>query len=122
MKLHHLAIQVTDLVAAEAFYADVLGLAVTRRQDHAVWVDAGGVIVMLERCSGGPSDDDWSSAQPGPFVVALSIRPDERATWRERLLRHGVTVHHESAFTIYFRDPFGTRLALSHYPSESPAT
>jgi hypothetical protein len=27
-----------------------------------------------------------------------------------------VTIDHESRFSVYFRDPFGTRLALSHYP------
>jgi catechol 2,3-dioxygenase-like lactoylglutathione lyase family enzyme len=123
MRLHHLAIQVPDLAAAAAFYGDLLGLAVLRRQPHAVWVDAGGTILMLERCAdAGAADDDapWASPAPGPFVVAFGIAAGERATWRERLAAAGVAIHHESSFTLYFRDPWGTRLALSHHPEPAP--
>jgi catechol 2,3-dioxygenase-like lactoylglutathione lyase family enzyme len=116
LRLHHVALQVTDLDVARAFYVDVLGLVVVREQAHSVWVDAGGVIVMLERCTGPVINDDWPSDRPGPFVVAFSVRPDERAGWLERLAAANVAVDHASGFTIYFRDPFGARLALSHYP------
>ena len=121
MRLHHLAIQVPDLDAAVAFYGDVLGLQTLRRQAHAVWVDAGGTILMLERCrENGPPGDAWEQPEAGPFVVAFAISADERASWRTRLAGAGVAVHHESAYTLYFRDPWGTRLALSHFPT--PAT
>ncbi len=116
LRLHHLAIQVTDLDIARAFYVDVLGFAVVREQGHSLWIDAGGVIVMLERCAGPVVDDAWTSDRPGPFVVAFSIRPQERAGWLERLAAANVVVDHASGFSIYFRDPFGARLALSHYP------
>ena len=139
MRLHHLAIQVTDLDVARQFYCGTLGLAEVRRQAHAIWVDAGGTIVMLERCTGhdstggdsGPSGPhnrdysntwrsakyvDWPSDQPGPFVVAFAIAPGARDSWRDRLEQAGVSLSHSSAYTLYFRDPFGTRLALSHYP------
>jgi catechol 2,3-dioxygenase-like lactoylglutathione lyase family enzyme len=119
MRLHHVAIQVPDLDAAVAFYSGVLGLAEVRRQAHAVWVDAGGTILMLERCAAAHDadhDDEWMSPRPGPFVVAFAIGAAERAGWRARLNAAGVVIHHESGFTLYFRDPWGTRLALSHYP------
>lgn len=126
MRLHHVAIQVPDLDAAAAFYVGVLGLAEVRRQPHAVWVDAGGTILMLERCGGTADADDvvdndsWAAPQPGPFVVAFAIAASERARWRARLVDAGVAIHHESGFTLYFRDPWGTRLALSHYPEAAP--
>jgi len=121
MRLHHLAIQVPDLDAAVAFYGDVLGLQTLRRQPHAVWVDAGGTILMLERCrEGGDADDPWERADAGPFVVAFAIAADERERWRNRLAEAGVSIHHASAFTLYFRDPWGTRLALSHFPTPAP--
>jgi catechol 2,3-dioxygenase-like lactoylglutathione lyase family enzyme len=117
VKLHHVAIQVGDLDAARAFYEGVLGLVVTRTQAHATWVDAGGVIVMLERCRGAAAADAWASDAPGPFVVAFTIDAADRDMWRARLTQAGVTLSHESPFTLYFRDPWGTRLALSHYAS-----
>ena len=121
MRVHHVAIQVPDLVAARAFYEGVLQLPVTREQVHAIWVDAGGVIVMLERCAeSGGEPSTWASAVPGPYVVAFGIAAAERDSWRARLSAASVTLSHESAFTMYFRDPWGTRLALSHYPEPAP--
>lgn len=116
MRLHHVALQVTDLDVARAFYVDVLGLTVLREQAHSVWVDADGVVLMLERSAGPVVDDGWASDRTGPFVVAFSIRADERAGWLERLTAANVLVDHVSGFSLYFRDPFGARLALSHFP------
>jgi catechol 2,3-dioxygenase-like lactoylglutathione lyase family enzyme len=116
VKVHHVALQVTDLARARAFYVDVLGFVVTREQAHAVWLDAGGVIVMLERCAGPVDMDPWPSARPGPFVVAFAIAPTEREALRRRLVDAGVVIDHESAFTLYIRDPFGARLGFSHWP------
>lgn len=116
LRLHHVALQVTDLDVARAFYVGVLGFTVTREQGHSLWLDAGGVIVMLERCAGPVVDDRWASDRPGPFVVAFSIRPHERDGWLARLAAANVVVDHATAFTVYFRDPFGARLALSTYP------
>ena len=121
LRLHHLAIQVPDLDVAEAFYGGVLGLAVTRRQGHAIWVDVDGVIIMLERCEvAAASAPPWRSAQPGLFVLALRMEPEDSEGWRSRLAAAGVGVDHESQFSLYFFDPFGTRLALSHYPEGGP--
>ena len=116
LRLHHVAIQVTDLVTARHFYVSALGFEVTREQPHSLWLEAGGVILMLELCSGLVDDGAWSSARPGPHGVAFSIAASERDTWLQRLHAHAVVVDHESKFSIYFRDPFGARLALSHYP------
>jgi catechol 2,3-dioxygenase-like lactoylglutathione lyase family enzyme len=124
MRIHHLAIQVPHLDDAHEFYAGVLGLAVLRRQQHAIWVDADGAILMLEQCSAaaesdGPDVQDraWMRATPGLFVLALAIDPGARSQWRARLMAAGVTIDHESAFSLYFRDPWGARLALSHHPT-----
>ncbi len=118
MRVHHLAVQVPDLDVAEAFYSGVLGLEVTRRQSHAVWVDADGVIIMLERCvEPAAPTTEWPSTQPGLFVLALHMAPSERGAWKARLAAANVAVVRESDFSLYFFDPFGTRLALSHYPT-----
>ncbi len=121
MKLHHVAIQVLDLARARAFYVDVLGLPLVRTQEHALWVQAGDAVVMLELPAPGESVVDegpWNSAQPGPFCVAFAIAPAEREPLRARLQQAGVDIDHESAFTLYVRDPFGARLGFSHYPDK----
>jgi glyoxylase I family protein len=52
---------------------------------------------------------------PGP-CVALAITPPERQAWRARLLSCGVAIEKESEFTMYFRDPDGNLVGLSHWP------
>lgn len=124
MRLHHVAIQVPDLERARAFYVDVLGLVLVRSQAHALWVQAGDAIVMLEKCDGDVDAADgavadagaWPSPRPGPFCVAFAIAPAERSALRARLTAAGVAIDHESAFTLYVRDPFGARLGFSHFP------
>ncbi len=116
MRVHHLALQVTDLGVARDFYVGVLGFVVMREQPHAIWIDAAGVIIMLERCAGPVVVDVWPSDRPGAHVVAFAIAAAERATWLHRLEVAGVAIDHVSGFSVYFRDPFGARLALSHYP------
>jgi glyoxylase I family protein len=118
LSMHHVAVQVNNLEVARRFYVDLLGFRVTREQPHSVWLDAGGVIVMLELCSGVVEHGDWATPRVGPHVVAFSIAPADRSAWLQRLGDNNVVVDHESRFSIYFRDPFGARLALSHYPDE----
>lgn len=116
MRVHHLAIQVQDVERALTFYRDLLGLPETRRQPHSVWLDAGGVILMLERCAGDPRPAPWRSEHPGLHLLALAIDPAARADTRRRLLAAGYPIEGESAFTLYTRDPEGNRVGLSHYP------
>lgn len=114
--VHHIAIQSTDLERSRAFYVDVLGMTETRRQPHSIWVQAGDVIVMLERCDGGDTFPPWVSARPGLHLLALTIDAGDRAAWKERLARADIPLEKESSFTLYVRDPDGTRVGLSHYP------
>ena len=103
MRVHHIALAVTELPAAEAFYSGVLGLAVIARGARSIWLDLDGAILMLER-EGTPG---------GPHCLALAILPGERADWRARL---GAAIENETAYTLYLRDPDGNRIGLSCYP------
>lgn len=110
MKLHHVAIQVSDLDKSRAFYVDVIGLREMRRQEHSVWLDVEGSILMLET---GPNRE-----RDGLHVIAFSVGAGERETWRAKFAKHHVPIESETKFTLYVRDPDGTRVAVSSYPDE----
>jgi catechol 2,3-dioxygenase-like lactoylglutathione lyase family enzyme len=111
MRVHHIAFRTADLARLEVFYVDVLGFTVSRRQaDYSVWLDAGGALLMLERAEAGEPE-----VPPGSMeLVAFAAAPGDEA----KLAAAGVPIEARTAFTVYFRDPDGRRIALSHYPLE----
>ncbi len=123
---HHLAIQVHDLPAMERWYRAVLGLSVLRRWpaegggERSVWLDLGGdAFVALERCADPPGEaGGWERSSPGLFVLALRIARADREAWESRLREQAVPVERRSPWSLFFRDPEGNRLALSHHPDE----
>lgn len=134
--VHHLAIKVRDLAAAERFYVQVVGLRVLRRWpaadggpgDRSVWLqlepgDEGGTFLALETLSGAAGGAAREEAgpgappeRPGHHLVAFRIGREQRAACEERLTAAGVAVTHRTDYTIYFNDPEGNRLGLSHHP------
>jgi catechol 2,3-dioxygenase-like lactoylglutathione lyase family enzyme len=127
--LHHVAIQCADLDGCERFYRDVLGLAVLRRwphdsgRDRSVWlaVGDGAGFLALERADAvPPAPTPWRDGKPGLHLVALRIALSERGVWERRLEAAGVLVVHRTRWTIYFHDPEGNRIGLTHYPEEAP--
>lgn len=125
--VHHLALQVTDLPAAERFYRDVLGLRMLRRWpradgagERAVWLDLGrGGFLALEAVPPEARVVDMQG-QPGYFLLALRIPPSTRAAWIRRLAAAGHPIFQATDFTIYVRDPEGNRVGLSHFPVPVP--
>jgi len=115
MRIHHIAFRTHDLPRLVAFYVDVLGFGVSRRQeDRSVWLDAGDAILMLERSDEGePAPSDGTKE-----LVAFAIRREEHAIYTERLDRAGVALETGTASTIYFRDPDGRRVGLSAWPEK----
>lgn len=119
--VHHLAVKVRDLERAEAFYAGVLGLTITRRHDdergrpRSIWFALGETTFLaVERAERGEPvrfDD-----APGWHCIALAIPLEAREAWRARLAEKGFPVEHETAYTLYVRDPEGAVVALSHHP------
>ncbi len=142
--ISHFAIKVRDLAAAERFYCDVLGLEVERRWPNAegtgprsIWLRAGddaGTFLALEIASRDPAASEpvaepvasttisppTGGERPGHHLLALRIRGEQRARFEARLAAAGVLVSHRTAFTLYFTDPEGNRLGLSHYPDPKP--
>jgi glyoxylase I family protein len=132
--VHHLAIQVRDLAEAERFYVGLLGLSVVRRwqgqggAERSLWVDLGNgtaarapAFLALEVVPSHPgqptaAEDPDRAGRPGHHLLAFGIARSARAAWEARLTAAGVPITGRSAFTLYFCDPEGNRLGLSHYP------
>jgi len=132
--VHHAAIQVRDLAAAERFYVGVLGLPVLRRwpgpagAERSLWVGAGAsggpfpapflALEVVPTVGGQPTaaEEAARAERPGHHLLALRIARSERAAWERRLATAGVTITGRSDFTLYFCDPEGNRLGLSHFP------
>ena len=129
--VHHLAIQVRDLASAERFYCGVLGLLVVRRWpspaggERSLWVGTGdGAFLALEVVHGEEpiaSEDLSRAGRPGHHLLALAISRDSRAAWEAHLAAAGTPVTHRTDYTLYFTDPEGNRLGLSHYPDAAEA-
>jgi catechol 2,3-dioxygenase-like lactoylglutathione lyase family enzyme len=116
VQVHHLAVVVSDLARAEAFYVGLLGLPVVKRwEQRSIWVDLEGAFLAIELAgASGPMRVD---AAPGFHCLALGIAREARENWRAKLLAAGHPVERESAFTLYVRDPDGNLVGMSHYPT-----
>jgi glyoxylase I family protein len=113
MRIHHIALRTRDLGRLVAFYGDLLGLATSKESPgHSVWLEADGTILMIERASESEPDIARGTQELIAFVVA----PEERAAFEARLASRGVAIEARTEFTVYFRDPDGRRVGLSHYP------
>lgn len=114
MRIHHVALRTRDLARLERFYVDVLGLRLEKRNgERGVWLDAGGVIVMLERAG---DEEPAPPAGSMELAAAFAIEPGEREAREARLAEAGVAIEARTAYTLYVRDPDGRRVGLSSYP------
>jgi catechol 2,3-dioxygenase-like lactoylglutathione lyase family enzyme len=122
---HHLALQVKDLPAMERFYRELLELPVLQRWpdgqggERSVWLSLEDGFIALERAPAElavPERGDFADGRVGYYVLALRIAKAEREAWEKRLAQARVTVERRTAYSLFFRDPEGNRLAVSHHP------
>ena len=131
MRLHHLAVIVSDLQRAEQFYSGILGASVVARHTFAngeprsVWLSLEVGFLALEVATPGSSTSERDStatllqsrdADVGWHCVAFKIERSERTSMRQRLLDQGVLIERESDYTLYVRDFDNNLLGFSHYP------
>lgn len=114
MKLHHIALKVKELSLCEKFYHDVLKMPLAKQEKsnagRAVWFQLSETILMIER---------EETTKPNESLVALEISADEKESWKKRLQANGVKIEKETPYSLYFSDPEGNKLALSHYPQKA---
>jgi glyoxylase I family protein len=119
-RLHHLALGAKDVDRVARFYTEVLGLPERARhldeggRLRSVWLGLGEALLMVERTD--VEAPRVCGVGPGPFLLAVSIRPEERAALERSLEAAGAHIEERTAFTSYARDPEGNRVAVSHYP------
>ena len=118
--LHHIALGARNVEKMARFYGEVFELIeVDRHFDEdgrlrSVWLDMEGPILMIERSEERRQKVDGVGA--GPFLLAMSIAPEERDEFEQRLEDWGSVVEERTDYTSYARDPEGHRVAVSHYP------
>ena len=112
------ALYVDDLDAAEAFYREVLGLAlISRNGERDVFFRVGDGILLLFRAEetrkGGSLPPHGAE---GAGHVALEIGRDEVDAWKQRLAEHDITIEKDwtdaTGTSLYFYDPAGNLVEL----------
>jgi len=129
LRIDHCVIAVSNWQRSDAFYRDVLGAEVERRDDWSAryrfgdWqlnVHGPGFAGLSAAVPVAPGNSDLCFVWPGAIEDAV-----------QHLERHGVAVEHGPADTtatvgagrhLYFRDPDGSLLELVSYePRADPA-
>ncbi len=109
-----------DLIAAEEFYRDVLGLEVLYRSELVLAFRCGGGVLLIfdPIRSRAPGRSVPSHGAIGPGHLAFGAQADDLDLWRRRLVENGVEIESEikwdsGGLSIYFRDPAGNSIELA---------
>lgn len=114
-----------DLDAAEAFYADVLGLERTARAGaRHVFFRCGEQMLLIfnPHVTRTPPAAGSLPVPPhgahGPGHVCFRASAEEIGQWRDRLAASGVTIEADFAWpqggrSLYFRDPAGNSVEFA---------
>jgi catechol 2,3-dioxygenase-like lactoylglutathione lyase family enzyme len=124
MKVQHIletCLYVDDLVRAEKFYSEVLGLSLdSRRKGRHVFFHCGQQMLLLFNPLGSRDSEDGfpSHGAFGPGHVAFGVHEAELPAWTQRLEQQRVTIERVVEWpgggrSLYFRDPAGNSLELA---------
>lgn len=114
MKIHHIAVFCRNAGLLSEFYIKFLEfkLIVTHLNEdttvRSIWLQLSDQsILMLEN-----NVNEFFSGG----VIAFEIKINDRVRWTQRLRNYGISIEHETRYSVYFRDPENNRLAMTHYP------
>ena len=123
--VHHAAVAVSDIPCAVSFYQEVLGFGPIG-PDHSentietanyFWMDIGGGewMNLADRPDATP---DLPGENDDPHL-AFRATEDEMTTIKHRLTHRNMEVH-ETQTSIYFHDPDGNFLEVTHWNGPGP--
>jgi catechol 2,3-dioxygenase-like lactoylglutathione lyase family enzyme len=120
--LHHVAVGTRDVEKLARFYCRLLATAEQRRhldergELRSIWLDLSGTLLMIERAAPEAAPrESLSGVGLGAFLLAFRADAAGRGTLEARAAELGAAVESRSAYTSYFRDPDGNRIAVSEY-------
>jgi glyoxylase I family protein len=113
--VHHIAFRTRDLPRLLAFYRDLLGFSIMRTSPRGEWLAAGQAILMLEHAE----PDEPKVPERSMEAVIFAIDEGDRPDLLRRLSSRGVSLEGSTPYSLYFRDPDGRRVGVSHYPTSS---
>ena len=118
--MHHVALFVPDLAAAERFYVELLGMGVEWRPDgDNVYLSSGSDNLALHRLAG---DAVFTTPQRLDHIGFMLNRPDDVDDWFAYLGNHGVRMktnprtHRDGARSFYCLDPAGNTVQMIFHP------
>ena len=115
-RIDHIHVYVVDRVAAEAWYASVLGFS--RVPELTFWAESGPLTVV-DRSGTVHLALFERAPQPCRSVVALGASAADLLAWRthlaEALGRPIDMVDHQVSWSIYFVDPDGNPYEITTY-------
>jgi len=134
-QIDHVELFVPDVYEAAAWYERTLGLAILKQHEHWVGDDRSGPLMissdggstMLALFRGEPEGD---GAPTGIRRIAFRVTGEGFLRFREHVAANPVgdrdgkqtgalePVDHGQAFSVYFRDPWGTLLEVTTYDVE----
>ena len=121
-RIDHVEVFVRDIDAAIRWYADVLGLSeIHRWNPEPVMIGAGGTMLALFRTSqAAPATTDPRSRHDlGWHRVAWRTTKTGFEAAQQHLRERGIKfrgpIDHDIAWSIYFNDPDGNLLEVTHY-------
>jgi len=113
---------VPDLAAAEAFYADLLGLEPVQREDgrHVFFRCGQQMLLVFNPAVTSDETDPFGVPRHGAWGrghIAFAADEGDLPAWRERLAAEGVAIEQDMVWpnggrSIYFRDPAGNSVEL----------
>ena len=116
--MHHVALFVEDLAAAEHFYVELLGMQVEWRPDaDNVYLSSGSDNLALHHLKA-----DYSGPQHLDHIGFILNEPAEVDEWFAFLSAHGVTMktnprtHRDGARSFYCLDPGGNTVQMIFHP------
>src|SRR5262245_38291262 len=110
-RVHHIALRVRDCEVSARFYSQAFGLSELQRLDaegklRAVWLGAGGTVLMLEHSLRGSGPSEGSGH-------VLIFETSSLAEAEKRFERLGIAVKDRTSSTLYVSDPDGHRAGVS---------